>query len=173
MARFSSGTPIFYDYHDDGSVSSVSSEHYAHSALTARLPPAVRDRRERKGGIRSQVHTSDYRLSQLEQKLRELEMNDWRTDRLTVAAPIDREDQAWKPDLPPRTTVHDSGGWELQRADPQQAAPAAHRTWLEKEPVMRTPNRSLPNPRLAELSQARSHSNYSFGTTLNSMQTHS
>jgi len=145
----------------------VSSENYAHSALTARLPPAVRDRREIK------VNTSDYRLSQLEQKLRELEMNDWRTDRLIVAAQIDREDQAWKPDLPPRTTGHDSGGWELQRADPQQADPAAHRTRMTKEPVTRTPNRSLPNPRLAELSQARSHSNYSFGTTLNSMQSHS
>jgi hypothetical protein len=106
------GRPMAFEHGDPGddarSVSSVASASSymdsLHPPLTARLPPAVRARPSTVGAQRGLSHVPDRRLSQLEAKLRELEMEDWRTDRLIFAASA-----AGKPDLPPRRAAPASG----------------------------------------------------------------
>lgn len=97
----STGRPSLYHEHDDDarSVSSVASYLDSNPPLTARLPPAVRVRSHAFVG-KHRAPPSDRRLSQLEQQLQELEMEDWRTDRLIDSGPHDRLRHAWKPDLP-------------------------------------------------------------------------
>ena len=107
---------------DDRSVLSAGSSGYfdlLHPPLTARLPPAVRKPMcgKSKAGAQRLSQVSDKRLSQLEAQLRELEMEDWRADRLIFAAsretgsPVKLDGArfagsghgaAGKPDLPPR-----------------------------------------------------------------------
>lgn len=118
MAAFGGLQPSFRrgDPGDDArSVLSAGSSGYfdlLHPPLTARLPPAVRGRPTTVGTKRAISEVSDKRLSQLEAQLRELEMEDWRADRLIFAAsretgsPVDG-----KPDLPPRRAAPDSGRW--------------------------------------------------------------
>ena len=93
-----------HDYYDDDARSVSSGTSYMDALnppLTARLPPAVRAS-YKFGGHRGQPKGSDRRLSQLEEKLNELEMEDWRMDRLILSA-----NHGWKPDLPPRKSLSD------------------------------------------------------------------
>ena len=116
---------------DDRSVLSAGSSGYfdlLHPPLTARLPPAVRKPMcgKSKAGAQRLSQVSDKRLSQLEAQLRELEMEDWRADRLIFAAsretgsPVKLDGarfagsghgDAGKPDLPPRRAAPDGGRW--------------------------------------------------------------
>jgi hypothetical protein len=187
MAMRAMGGPTFYGERDDDARSVSSAGSYMDSVnppLTARLPPAVRARSLAPHGSHRPV-PSDRRLSQLEQQLHELEMEDWRTDRLiSDAGPHDRAVSVWKPNLPPRraadaanlraetssnqarTIQHESRIATIEamlkvpsvgRNIPQ----SAHRTWHDvEERAMQSSNTSsaLPHSRVSDLSRPESQS---------------
>ena len=95
MARFSGSSPSFHGgyVHDDdddarSTTSSVASYFDAiNPPLTARLPPTVRPRSSTDyHGNPIPQPGSGYRLTQLEDKLAQLEQQDWKTDRLILSA---------------------------------------------------------------------------------------
>ena len=172
--------------HDDDarSVSSVASYLDAvNPPLTARLPPAVRARSHAVLG-RHRAPPSDRRLSQLEQQLHELEMEDWRTDRLIDSGPHDKGHYVWKPELPPRKgeganalseTIASNQARTIQnesriaRLEAQLKAPGvmrnspqpAHRTWSDAEQRITRNSYRLsihPSSRLCEASKPASQS---------------
>jgi hypothetical protein len=134
-----------------------------HPPLTARLPPAVRGRQSTGGAQRVTLQVSDKRLSQLEAQLRELEMEDWRADRLIFAASCESgspvkldgalfagsgDGAAGKPDLPPRRAAPDGGRWNGSHARELAIEPARHpaagghresaAAWHDEPPSRRT-----------------------------------
>jgi hypothetical protein len=125
MERRLRGQDALYDTHasdfdDARSETSVSSYMCAlNPPLTARLPPAVRARssstRSSTGNMAPGNFDSSKRLSQLEKKLREMEQEDWRTDRLIISGSRDTLGIARKADqasLPSSSAVAGSGMYD-------------------------------------------------------------
>ena len=96
-----------------------------------------------------------------EEKLQELEMQDWKTDRLILSAEKDRHGQSLADDMHGSMQRNDGRPRQGQREWEQHGA---HKSYAAEDPRIRTPNPSARNLRIGELSQEGSKSMNSFGS---------